>query len=284
MDFEHFTNAILEEISRLLPDDTHAAAIRMQRGNQTATYGLYMERADAGGAPLLDLFPFYEAYRAGLSLHDAACYLLENYKNSVPFETSFPDFPRNAAHFREQIVIRLVHYNQNREWLRSVPHRRVLDLAFLCEVAVPHAGEGYGVCAVTTPLMKALGLNEETLFSLAWRNQLSSIPPLICPIEDILSQPSPTPVYVVTNQTKLHGACCLFYPGVLEELARRLESDLCILPSSIHEVLVTAWDETQSKEQMDEMVREINRSSVPERDWLSDHAYLYCRQSGQILL
>ena len=43
------------------------------------------------------------------------------------------------------------------------------------------------------------------------------------------------PMYVLSNKQKLQGAACMFYPDVLKNFAEEKNSDLYILPSSIHE-------------------------------------------------
>lgn len=87
-------------------------------------------------------------------------------------------------------------------------------------------------------------------------------------------------IYILTNHEKLYGAGCMFYTGLLEQIAEEKRSGFYVLPSSIHEVLLipdTAPDvETAGK--LRDMVREINRSEIirPE-DFLSDEVYYYDR-------
>ena len=68
----------------------------------------------------------------------------------------------------------------------------------------------------------------------------------IMPMEDAISEiigieiPSdaPYPMYVGTNPERILGASILMYETYLEDLAAQIEDDLCIAPSSIHEVLI----------------------------------------------
>ena len=54
----------------------------------------------------------------------------------------------------------------------------------------------------------------------------------------ILAPPAPFPMYVLSNHTKLNGSACILYQDLLKNFAEHLRSDLYILPSSIHEVLI----------------------------------------------
>ena len=92
------------------------------------------------------------------------------------------------------------------------------------------------------------------------------------------------PLYVLSNTSGLHGACVMLYPNVLKKLADRLDRDLVILPSSIHEVLLLPYDENVVFDELADMVAAINHSDVPVEDRLSDHVYFYSRAADEIIL
>lgn len=65
-------------------------------------------------------------------------------------------------------------------------------------------------------------------------------------------------------------------------MAEKLQGDLLILPSSIHEVLVipdTGW---QDYEALNAMVRAVNREVVSREEQLSDHIYRYIRREKRL--
>ena len=64
---------------------------------------------------------------------------------------------------------------------------------------------------------------------------------------------------------------------MLKEFADSQGSDLVILPSSIHEVLLVPYKERLDFEYLRQMVRNINGLEVPPEDQLSDEVYLYER-------
>lgn len=45
-------------------------------------------------------------------------------------------------------------------------------------------------------------------------------------------------LYVLTNDCRINGAACMLYENVLKDFADSIESNLYILPSSIHEVII----------------------------------------------
>ena len=65
--------------------------------------------------------------------------------------------------------------------------------------------------------------------------------------------------------------------NLMDEIADFFGEDFYILPSSIHEVLLLPQSKAPSKEQLDQMVREVNRDCLDPGDYLSDHAYYYSK-------
>lgn len=88
-------------------------------------------------------------------------------------------------------------------------------------------------------------------------------------------------MYVLTNTAKINGATCITYPGVIRQFAMEHESDIYIIPSSIHEVILIPrvdW----SREEIDRLIKEVNEEQVDPVEILSDHVYIYRRDTGEI--
>ena len=61
-----------------------------------------------------------------------------------------------------------------------------------------------------------------------------------------------------------------------------MQGDLLILPSSVHEVLVipdAGWDDY---EELNAMVRAVNRDMVSKEEQLSDHIYRYIKREKKL--
>ncbi len=89
-------------------------------------------------------------------------------------------------------------------------------------------------------------------------------------------------MYVMSNSHRLNGAACITYPGALKQFAEEHQSDLCIIPSSIHEVILvlgTDWD----MEWLDRMIRQVNKEDLDPVEILSDHVYIYRRDLEKIV-
>ena len=88
-----------------------------------------------------------------------------------------------------------------------------------------------------------------------------------------------SPMYVFSNHTGVNGAAVMLYGSYFDELAERLDSDLYVLPSSIHEVIAVPAD-CDEAELLKNAVVEVNATAVSAEEVLSESVYRYNRESG----
>lgn len=89
--------------------------------------------------------------------------------------------------------------------------------------------------------------------------------------------------FVITNKDKKLGACCLACPEVIETAINKLGIDCYILPSSIHEViLVEKRGGSEDLEYLRDMVKQVNRQSIPANEILSDQVFQYNAKTKKI--
>ena len=82
-------------------------------------------------------------------------------------------------------------------------------------------------------------------------------------------------MYVLTNQDKQYGAATILYENIISDFAKKNNSNIYILPSSIHELILVPGNSLVPKEGLNDMVKEVNATQVPIQEILSDHAYIY---------
>ena len=90
-------------------------------------------------------------------------------------------------------------------------------------------------------------------------------------------------MYMLTNASRVRGAACILYDGLLKRLAGQMGADLYIIPSSIHEVLLVPARNGIEKEDIDRMIQEVNNTVLEPEEFLSDHAYYFSREQNKIL-
>ena len=74
----------------------------------------------------------------------------------------------------------------------------------------------------------------------------------------------------------------MLYTRLLKKLADSLATDLYILPSSVHELIITPGD-GENETFLKQLVREVNELEVSREEVLSDSVYRYLRKEGKIV-
>ena len=87
---------------------------------------------------------------------------------------------------------------------------------------------------------------------------------------------------IVSNHQKVNGAAAILYPHILENLAGREESNLYVLPSSVHEVIILPETLVPDAEFLRGLVSEVNRTQLQAPEILSDNLYYYDRNEGKV--
>lgn len=197
---------------------------------------------------------------------------------------------------KERLFIKVSNIERNRERFENVPCLRQGELAITCNILAYDNGDFVSI-VINNKMLDNFGISKEKLFIDALANSIKLMPPVIRPIKDVLAElmenEAPAPhmefdeqlksidlkgkegMYVLSNTKKINGAGVMFYPEVLEKISQSAKSDLIILPSSIHEVLILADDGRFDNAELEFMVKEINRNELKEKDVLSDTVYHY---------
>lgn len=195
----------------------------------------------------------------------------------------------------DNIYLRVINKESNSELLKNVPHVEFLDLAFTFHYLIANNEDGIG----STPIGNDFFIDYDIkqLFEVAKANTKRIFGIRVCTMEDMISdicngsifvpdecEPEISPMYVVTNKKGISGAALLVYTDVFKTLADTLDSDLYILPSSIHEILVVPVSNIYSKNDLRQMVSDVNSNEVLPAEKLSDNVYIYKRNDNCISL
>ena len=189
---------------------------------------------------------------------------------------------------KRNIRMAVAHRARDRETserLEGVPHVKFLDLVLYCRIAMT---EGDAGIIVKHDMLKAWNIDKRELWEAAFDNfqqeefRIRSIDEVIrsyCP-DDLMpgQQGSGIPIYVLTNKYQNLGAVGMLRVDILEVFAGLCGCNWYILPSSVHEVLLTP-DKGMAPQELKKIVQEVNRKQVDEAEQLSDEVYYY-RKGG----
>ncbi|WP_143469263.1 DUF5688 family protein [Lachnoclostridium sp. An14] len=191
---------------------------------------------------------------------------------------------------KERLAFRLIPQRGNERLLEIAAHIRFLDLAILFYFTLEAEDRRYAMITIGREQMEAWNMEPEELFQTARRNCRRNMPPEFGLLWEQIAKMTGSravpeaisPIYILSNADLFYGAACILYEGVLREIALQLGSDLLILPSSVHEVLIVPDESEWEKSELEWMVRGINREVVAEEDRLSDQIYRYSLKTGQL--
>lgn len=94
----------------------------------------------------------------------------------------------------------------------------------------------------------------------------------------------PAPMLVVTNASTTFGAGVITSRRVVKRISQMLgETNLVLIPSSVHEILVLPAYMTFGNN-LSDLVKEVNSTEVAEEEQLSDNVYLCNAATGQLVI
>ena len=201
---------------------------------------------------------------------------------------------------RDNIVFQVINTLQNEDMLRDMPHREFQDLSIIYRWVVKVDENGIQSSAIRNNLAEQLGMNEEQLFKCAVENTRRIFPPTVKSMNDVIREmfisdgmpaevadmmigemPEDKMMWVISNDRGINGAGSMLYEDNLHKLAMKLETDLYILPSSVHECIAVSTNVGDPYE-LAEMVSEINMGQVVLEDRLSNQVYHYDRVTRKL--
>lgn len=264
------------------------------KNNGTVYDGLIIIDPILNISPTIYLNPYYHRFLDGVSMEDIYSDILSTYQENLPKEdfdiSLFKDFDKA----KERILLKLVNQERNSELLEEVPHIIFHDLAIIFVCAICDFLDEYATILIHNQHLEMWGISLDELYEIGMENTPKLLPYSFDSMENVLKHlsdgtlPFVTDIAmsVLTNQLKIHGATSIIYPGLLKRLANDLDDDIIIIPSSIHEVLIIPYQSTISKYSLlnfRDMIVQVNEEQLPDEEVLSDHAYLYLKDSEKLI-
>ena len=296
MNFDEFVNEVKDRVKDFLPADYADASVEVMKSrklNHTSP-ALVVKKEGQEFAPSIDLDQFFQELE-----HSTVEEVLERVAELAQRKPDGIDKDELGDYDRakERLFIRVSNAETNRELLKIVPHKEILDLAVTCHILVESEDGEVGSMMVNNDLRDKFGVTTEQLFEDAFLSSPAILPPSIKPMEAMIGMmlgydmemgvPAGFEkelegldlvregMAVLTNDRSVNGAAVILYPGVLEQIGESQKVDMFILPSSTHEVILVPDNGTMRLEDLEDMVRSINAAEVAPQDRLSDTVYHY---------
>lgn len=304
MNYEIFKEVVKDKFKDYLPGKYQKMEVKVnQVGKVNRTLdGINLVTKEAGMcmSPTIYINDMYEHYKQCGDLQAVLQTASENMVNMFEMDMARPTLDYSEA--KDNIVFQLVNTEQNKEMLAGMPHREYQDLSVIYRWVVGMDENGIQSTMIKNDLAGQLGFTEEQLFNRAAENTRRLFPPVVKSMNEVMCElfmkdgmpqeiaemmiggiPEEQMMYVITNDRGLQGAASMLYEDKLHSLSMKLEDDLYILPSSIHEVLAVPAS-MGTPESLAEMVSEVNMNEVSLDERLSNQVYHYDKDLRRLSL
>ena len=298
MEYKEFVEYIKMNAGYIAGEGGNITINHVIKNNGCEMDGLVIMEKGKDIAPTIYLDSFYELYTNGENIKNIIRQIeviYEQNKNNVTFDVNI------LKHFdtiKDKIVYKVVNYRSNEKLLEQVPHKRILDLAVVFYCLLDNEYGRSATALIYNNNLKNWNVTIDDVYKAALKNtpdllhsKISSMVALFekCGVnvdgEEVdLKDYVPSDMYVLTNESKLNGAACILYENVLYDFAQKLGADLYILPSSVHEVILLPKLSVFEKDELVNMVKEVNTEGVAADEVLSDHVYEYNRTERLITM
>lgn len=299
MSLDGFCTCVRMDIQTKLGSGFKVLLKDITKNNDTMLKGLIIMEQDANLYPTIYMESPYERYRQGEPLEEIEDSILQCYEENRTEDFDLSFF-MNWESVKDRIMYKLVNYDRNRQLLKEVPHRKMLDLAVAYEYFLDTDDDRSASILIRNDHMEAWGVTSDELYAVALKNTPELMGYRLCSIEEIVREiygirvdslpdsekpeKNTMPMYVLTNEHKFHGAGCILYSNLLKKIADEWDCNIRVIPSSIHETILIPMSAAGNCEVTSQMVREVNQTQVSPEEILSDHVYQFNRETGKITM
>lgn len=266
--------------------------------NNGSVKGITIKFDNIALAPTVNPDIYYQDWKDGQLMSDIVSGIRSELIKTVPGLSHF-----NVGCIKRDSAITHLHaavvgYENNKEWLKDIPHERLADLAVFAKWKFDNADPDLVIASkITEPLLAQLRLTKEEALKIAKTNTARSAKfesmdtvmknmmvddGMDRELAEMMFPKQSTPLSVLSNESGIEGAAVIACPEVLKAVQKEIGEDFYILPSSIHEVLVLPKTYTDDVEDLKQMVSSINEAEVAPEDRLSDNVYEFDGHSLKI--
>lgn len=293
LNFEEFAMEVKENLKEYLPEKYENSKIvvkDVEKCNGTRKGIVIMPEEVSGSniAPNLYLEKYYEDYLGGEELANVMEAIASDYARadkdidvSMLYEVMDD---RNL--FLNCIIPQVINTERNEGLLRKALNRPFNDMSVVYKIKLASFDDGMATVTVTDNIAEKMNVTEQELFEHSMENltregQISARSMMDVmkdmmgedfPIDDMLEEGPP--MYVVTTVDKQYGAAGMLDTNTLDYVCEKMEDDVYILPSSIHEIICVPKS-MGDVEYFADMVQSVNSEQVAPDEFLSDNVYSY---------
>ncbi len=286
MNYEMFAAEVIAQLKERMPD-AEIEKVSTPKNNGVSYDGIIIKKSDSNIAPSIYLDSFFDEYEDGHEICDIVDIIIDIYKKRA-LPTSFDISAITDWNIASKsMYVCLVNKDLNKDMANTVK-RPFNDLYITVRIHV-NMPDGEGSVLVKKDILSYWDKTEDEIIETALKNSASIMPARITNLGEYLGAMSPftlegeVPVWIVSNEELLNGASAILYDGVLSSLADKLDDDLYVIPSSIHECLVCPRFVFDCESELIDMIKCVNATELRPEEILSDHPYIFLRENATLI-
>lgn len=301
MELNKFAAVILEGVQNILGKEVHASVITSVKNNSVERTGILFEMKDAKITPKIYIDDLYLEYMENnMKVGEIVEEVIDRYKKSVNAVQDFGCMSIDYDTCKERIIYRLVSRERNKALLEHVPYIPFMDMAITFHLIIKVNSSYIQSLKIGKDLQKKWNISTSQLYKLAKQNTKRILPEEIGELnhfvakymnirennrdpEEDLTNKEKIDMIVVSNEFGLNGASVILYDGVVEKIAEKYDSDLYLIPSSIHEMIVIPAKNRDMYDLFQFMLTDINEKFVGKEEILSDKVYIYNKNEKKFI-
>ncbi len=302
MELKTFAEAVAGELQKNMGENFEISVLTTLKNNSTEYTGISIQKKRDVVSPTIYVEDLYEKFRKNeITITQAVTELIDRYEDSIRTMSEIRQISVAFEQCKNNIIYRLVSAERNKAILENMPYIPFLDMAITFHLVVSVTDYHIQSIRISSELQKSWNISIEQLYKLAKENTKRLFPAETGEIKqwvekhidpeyaaeqwkDIdLTNPEKIDMIVISNESGINGASVLLYDGVIDKIAEKYESDLYVLPSSIHEIIVVPAYDRSLHDVFTVMVKKINRNFVEKDEILSDRVYIYLRDEKKFI-
>lgn len=288
MGINEFSRKVCSAVEKELGKNYKVELKEVKKNNGVLLHGMLIHLPEQNVIPTIYLDSFWEAYESGVPFAAVMRNLMKIYREDTPKRQVDMSFFYSFEKVKDNICYRLIRKKGNESLLEDIPHVEFLDLIICFFYVFQNHVLGDGTILIHNTHMDMWDTDEEALFGLAMENtprlfpwECNTMDAMMTEImgvedlEDFDGMFHRIPMKILSNAKRIHGAGCILYPNLAENLAVKEGGSYYILPSSVHEVIILKDTGMEDPVELRSMVKEVNRDFVAPEEVLSDSLYYY---------
>ena len=293
MSLKEFTEEVAKQVQERMGGVYIVKTSEVSKNNGVVWQGIQIMEKDVNISPCIFMEGYFERWKngRGWSMDRIVGEIMETYRQCGIHQNIDFSWVCQYDMIRQKLRGSLINAERNRKSLETMPHRQILDLCLTYYLEIGISENQPATIPVNNGMMEQWGISEAELYEdmlAGLEREKSVFDNLESMIARMMDCEEPQPLaemYVLTNQKKLYGAVEMLNTKLLREIAEKMEMDLLILPSSIHELIILpeiGGIEGNNITYLANLVQSINDTELMDTEVLSAHVYRFERRRGEM--